>query len=392
VASATPGERRAIAPLLAGGLVTLAVLVAAVILDRTGVPAESDGVLRTARFAALALVPGALLSGVVLERADRSARLERLLEALSRAPASAAELEPVLREACEDPGLRLAFREDDRWVDASGRDVSLTGGAWTVIEEAGRPVAGVRSGRGADRGLLTVISAATVVTRRQERLLQRLEAQNRDLFESRRRLVEAADTERRRIERNLHDGAQQQLLGIGIRMRLALDQLPDQPPRAAELIGEADAALDDLTRDLRALARGLVPPLLAERGLVAALDALVTAAPVPAELTHDLPGPLPPAVESTAYFVVAESMTNVTRHARATHATVRVAADDGRLLVEVGDDGRGGAAAAAGSGLAGLADRVEAVGGALAIASPAGGGTRVTATLPLPRGHRAPGA
>jgi signal transduction histidine kinase len=384
VASATRGERRAIAPLLAGGLMTIAALVTAVILDRAGVPLQEGGVLRTARFAALGLVPGALLTGIVLERADRSARLERLLDALGRAPATAAELEPVLRDACDDPALRLAFREDNRWVDTEGRDVAVAGDAWTVIEEAGRPLAGIRSGSGSDRGLLTVISAAILVTRRQERLLERLEAQNRDLFASRRRLVEAADSERRRIERNLHDGAQQQLLGIGIRMRLALDQLPDQPRRAAELIGEADAALDDVTRDLRALARGLVPPLLAERGLVAALDALITAAPVPAELTHDLPGPLPPALESTAYFLVAESLTNVVRHACARRSTVRVAADDGRLLVEVGDDGRGGAIAAAGSGLAGLADRVAAVGGVFAVASPTDGGTRVTATLPLP--------
>ena len=200
-----------------------------------------------------------------------------------------------------------------------------------------------------------------------------------DLRASRARLVEVADAERRRIQRNLHDGAQQRLtavlLSIG-RLRASLDD-----DRAALL----DAAVDELAaglQELRELASGLHPSVLAERGLVPALEALAMRAPIPVELDAALDRRLPEQVEAAAYYVAAEATANAQKHAGASRIAVTVSVDEERLLIEVVDDGAGGADPE-GEGLRGLADRVEALGGVLRLDSPAGRGTRVRARLPL---------
>jgi signal transduction histidine kinase len=203
------------------------------------------------------------------------------------------------------------------------------------------------------------------------------------LWEADLRVAEAGYAERKRVERDLHDGAQQRLVAVALELQLVRRKLDTDPAAAAELLETAADELSGATRELRELARGLHPPLLADRGLVPALEALATRAPVPVAVEADDVERAPEAVEAAAYFVVAEALTNVARHARAERAVVRVVRDDGRLRVEVEDDGAGGADVAAGSGLRGLADRVRALDGSLEVESRPGRGSTVRATLPI---------
>jgi signal transduction histidine kinase len=206
-----------------------------------------------------------------------------------------------------------------------------------------------------------------------------------EVRESRARIVEAGYAERKRVERDLHDGAQQRLVAVALELQMVRSKLQTDPEAAAERLETAADELTGATQELRELARGLHPPLLADRGLVPALEALATRAPVPVTVEAPEAARAPEAVEAAAYFVVAEALTNVARHANARQALVRVASRDGELRVEVEDDGAGGADLSAGSGLRGLADRVEALGGALEVDSGAGRGTTVRASLPVVR-------
>jgi signal transduction histidine kinase len=202
------------------------------------------------------------------------------------------------------------------------------------------------------------------------------------LTASRARIVQAGDAERRRLERNLHDGAQQRLVTHSLSLRLALSKIRDDPAGAQELLEASASELSLALEELRELARGLHPAILSDRGLGAALEALATRAPVPVDL-GDVPAErLPPSVEAAAYYVVAESLTNVAKYAEARSAHVSVMRRDGIAIVEVKDDGVGGADATRGSGLRGLADRVEALQGRLVVTSEKGRGTRVRAEIP----------
>jgi signal transduction histidine kinase len=199
----------------------------------------------------------------------------------------------------------------------------------------------------------------------------------------RRRLaVDAAEAERRRIERDLHDGAQQRLSALALDLGMARERLTTDPSAAAELLDRAHADAKLALAELRSLARGIHPALLTDRGLGPAVEALAARSAIPVDVSVDLPQRPPATVESAAYFTVAEALTNVTRHADASSATVSVGARDGRLVVEVRDDGRGGADPRRGTGLAGLADRVAALGGTLRLDSPEGGPTVVGAEIP----------
>ena len=195
--------------------------------------------------------------------------------------------------------------------------------------------------------------------------------------------VDAAEAERRRIERDLHDGAQQRLVALAMDLGAARQRLETDPEAGRALVAEAHEEAKAALREIRDLVRGIHPVILADRGLDAALSAVVARSPVPVELRVDLGGSrLPPAIESTAYFVVSEALTNVARHARATRARVAIARSRERLIVEVRDDGEGGARPSAGTGLEGLAQRVAAVGGTLDVLSPPGGPTTVLVELP----------
>jgi signal transduction histidine kinase len=203
-----------------------------------------------------------------------------------------------------------------------------------------------------------------------------------ELNASRVRILEAAVAERRRLERNLHDGAQQRLVSLALQLRMLGQRLSD-PGAAAALLSAAAEELDLALGELRELARGLHPAVLAERGLAPALETLAARAPLPMTVTGVPEERLPEPLEAAVYFVVAESLTNAVKHAEAGRLSVRMSAHDGELHVEIADDGRGGADPKAGTGLRGLADRVEALGGRLDVASPPGEGTTLSAVLPL---------
>jgi PAS domain S-box-containing protein len=206
--------------------------------------------------------------------------------------------------------------------------------------------------------------------------------QERELRASRARIVEAADTERRRLERNLHDGAQQRLVGIALLLRLAAAALGDDATDSRRTLERSSEELSLALAELRELARGLHPAILTSGGLGVALESLAGRAPVPVAITGTPPQGLPEAVEAAAYYLVAEALTNIAKYARASAAQVRVELRDGRAVIEVSDDGVGGADAGGGSGLRGLVDRVEALGGGLEVHSPLGDGTTLRAEIP----------
>ena len=204
-----------------------------------------------------------------------------------------------------------------------------------------------------------------------------------ELAASRARLVSAGDKERRRLERNLHDGAQQRLVSVSVALRLAKGKLEKaHAEKAIELLNEANAELGLALEELRELARGIHPAVLTERGLGPALASLADRAPVPVDLDGLPKERLPDQVEAAAYYVVSEALTNVAKYARASSVNVRVVREDGRAVVEVADDGVGGANPRLGSGLHGLTDRVEALEGHLRIHSPPGKGTTIRAEIP----------
>jgi signal transduction histidine kinase len=203
------------------------------------------------------------------------------------------------------------------------------------------------------------------------------------LTASRARIVEASVAERRRLERNLHDGAQQRLVTLALHLRMAQERLHKDPAAAEALLEGVGEDLKRALEELQEVARGLHPAILTDRGLVPALQSLASRAPFPVELTAGAPARLPEAVEAAIYYVVAESLTNAAKHAGASEAFIELSTTADTVVVEIRDDGRGGASLGKGTGVRGLADRVEALGGSLRLQSDAGLGTIVRAEMPL---------
>jgi signal transduction histidine kinase len=226
------------------------------------------------------------------------------------------------------------------------------------------------------RPLLEAAGSAARLALENARLHAELRAQLSELSASRARIVAAADTERRRLERDLHDGAQQRLLALGLALQLLADNRDDP-----ELLAEARAELQAALHELRELARGIHPAILTDEGLKAAIGSLIDRSPIPitAQVTDTR---YPPPIESAAYFVASEALANIAKHAHAHSATVTVAQRNGRLVVEIADDGHGGANAARGGGLEGLADRIGALNGWLTIHSSADAGTMIRTEIP----------
>jgi signal transduction histidine kinase len=336
--------------------------------------------------AAWALVPAAVLVDVLRARLARSAVSDLVVE-LSANPAPAV-LRDALARALGDPKLRLAFwlPEFRTYAGPDGLRIDLEPAPdqeITVVERGRRPVAALvhDAALRSQPELLDGVVAAAGIALENARLQSELRAQMAELRASRARLVEAGDSARRRLERNLHDGAQQRLVALSVALGLAESKIANNPEAAAALLCSARADLAVGLEELREIARGLHPAILS-RGLEVALEGLVDRSPVPVELKVELDGRSSEQVEAAAYYVVAEALTNVARYADAAAAQVTVHAEPESLRVQVVDDGVGGAIVAPGSGLQGLRDRVEAIGGHLDLQSPVGGGTRLTSYLP----------
>jgi signal transduction histidine kinase len=229
--------------------------------------------------------------------------------------------------------------------------------------------------------LLDAVTAAAGIALENARLQVDLRARVDELRRSRARVIDAGQKERQRLERNLHDGAQQRLIALSLELSTLEEQLAGDA-NASTRLREARREVATSLEELREIARGLHPAVVTGHGLALALEQLAARGPVPVRLTVEVGGRLPDRLEVAAYYLVTESLANVGKHAEASSVTVTAIRTNGRLVVEVADDGVGGADTNLGSGLRGLADRVEALGGRLRIRSPAGGGTRVRAEIP----------
>jgi signal transduction histidine kinase len=334
----------------------------------------------------MGLAPLAFLLGLLDARLARSSIGDLIVE-LREEPA-APDLRNALAGALRDPTLDLAYWLPDfqTYVDLQGRPVELPDDperTATLIERNGRHVAALLHDRALDdeRQLLEAAGAAAGMSLENARLQAELRARVEELSGSRARVIEAGQRERQRLERNLHDGAQQRLIALSLRLSMLEKRLPAEPTLKQELdIARSEIALS--LEELRDVARGIHPAVLSIHGLAVAVESLAAKAPLAVRLTLDVPDRLGEVVEVAAYYVVCEGLANVAKHARAASATVSLQRRRGRLVVEVVDDGVGGADTERGSGLRGLADRVEALGGRLRVWTPLGGGTRVQAEIP----------
>ena len=393
---AAPPQRRALAPVLwvAGATAALVALNTA---TESGDPYTFSDPIDWAWATAFAAVPFAFLAGVLRSRLHRGGAVTGLVERLGVAHGPG-ELRDALADALGDPSLDLVYwlADEGHYVDAAGRPVELpapgSGRAVTEIRHEGRRVAAIvhEASLDEDPELVRTAGAAAALSLENERLDAELRARLEELRASRARLVEAGDAERRRIERDLHDGAQQRLVSLLLHLKLARRRAAggraDGEREAGEvLLDGVEGELVEALAELRGLASGVLPPVLRDRGLAAAVGELGNRSSIVVEIEAMPPERLPERAEVAAYFVVAEALTNAAKHARAGRASVRVARQMERAVVEVRDDGVGGARLEGGSGLRGLADRVGALDGRLELESPAGRGTTVRAEIPCGR-------
>jgi signal transduction histidine kinase len=290
----------------------------------------------------------------------------------------------ALAHALGDPSLEVAYRTDGGWVDARGEPVMLppegTGRVATPIERDRTTVAMLLHDRSvlSDPSVAEAVARAARLAAANAQLQRDVRAQAAELEASRRRVLVSADAERRRLEHLLREGAEQRLAALAAELELARALASGEVP---ESLDHAQARLASASDELEELARGLHPRLLTERGLEGALAELAQRSVMPVKVSV-APGRLPAEVEAAVYYVCSEALANAAKHAGATTMSIETAAGEGELTVRIRDDGRGGADAALGSGLRGLADRVEALGGELVVQSPPGGGTLVAARLP----------
>ena len=363
-------------------LVMIAVLLMSVVLALPGF-----ATIQRVTFVVVGIAPVVFLIGLLRARLARSTVGELLVEL--RADPGPADLRDALARALRDPSLALAYwlPQFGSYADLRGWPVELpgraSGRATTLIDRDGAHVAALVHHPSLDDEpeLLEAVGAAAGIALENGRLHSELRARLEELTESRVRVIEAGQKERQRLERDLHDGAQQRLVALSLELGRLEERLRDDP-EAIMRLGEARREIATSLEELRDIARGIHPAVVSAHGLPVALESLAARAPVPLCLTVALEGRLPERVEVAAYYVVCESLSNVGKHAHATSASVEVAGEDWRLVVEVVDDGVGGADTDRGSGLRGLADRVEALGGRLQVWSPQGGGTRVRAEIP----------
>jgi signal transduction histidine kinase len=382
-------QRQAMAPVFVSGglvMVLLGVWYAALL---AGAGEDFVQGIEDARYVVLATVPFAFMAGLIRTRVAEASAVREIVARLGDPSARSQGVCHALAGALEGTGLEFAYRDRERgiYVDGHGTPIQVPprdpDRAVLPLETGGDrgPVLIYDATREQERDLVRAIAAAVTLSLENERLAEDLRAKVDELSASRARIVESGDAARRRLERDLHDGAQQRLVSLALSLRILGTRLDGDPETVQELEG-ARSELEHALDELRELARGIHPSVLSDRGLDAALEALAHRAPLPVELDLCPGDRLPERVESASYFVVAEALTNVVKYAGATHATVNLSRQNGHVLVEVADDGVGGANPSNGSGLAGLADRISSLGGQLEVDSSPGRGTTVRAAIP----------
>ena len=384
---ASPALRRALLPIIVAAPLQLAITLAWHLVD-----ADPAG-LRSLRSAleqpivglAGLVFPVGFLLGLLRTRLARGSIADLALELGRGVPLGG--LRETLARALRDPTLVLAYpaASGSGYVDPDGQSIDVPGEpvadrGIARLERDGETLAVLAYDPALDQedpGRVGAVASMARMALENERLAAQVRAQLDEVRASRARIVEAGNAERRRIERDLHDGAQQRLVALAMR----LDQAREGSAGAATLIDETTAELLRAVREVRDLARGLHPTILTDAGLAAAVEALAERTPLPVKVAVT-EARFPPEIEAAAYYVVAEGLTNIARYAGATEARVEATAKGGRLVVTVTDDGRGGADPSSGSGLRGLVDRLAAIDGELQITSRAGDGTTLTAILP----------
>jgi signal transduction histidine kinase len=392
---ATPRARRVLLPVLLAGLIAALRAFYEFLLTFVTPPASplapppelADNLYWWQVVGQIAL-PIALLAGLLSSRLA-VAQVGDLMRTLDRVPPR--ELRAALALAVGDPSLEIAFWLPERhgYADADGHQVTLptdrTRRAITYLADDGAPLAAIVHDPSLrdEPELIEAAGAAARLALENARLEAELKAQLARVEESRARIVAAGDEQRRRIERDIHDGAQQRLVALALELRAAQKRLGGHvPPELEEVLADAVDELQLAVGELRELARGIHPAILTEEGLAAALESLADRTPLPVRVLAAPEERFPAPIEGAAYFVACEALANAVKHADATSVTISAVRRNGELLIEVADDGVGGASLNGGSGLRGLTDRVEAHGGRLRIESPPGGGTRVVGELP----------
>jgi signal transduction histidine kinase len=385
--TASGAQRYALAP-VAGVNLAITIVVAA----STGVAAfglrEAGRELSWLWDACIIVFPFAFLGGVLRTRLQHAAALAGVLDALTTAD-GADGVEEVLRRELRDDTMQVLY-----WLPAAGHFVDAAGvvcappdagehRAITPVELEGRRVAAlVHDPSLSDDASVRASGQTAALWLDRARLEAQRNAHVIELRDSRARVVVAADEERRRIERDLHDGAQQRLAGLLLQSRLRRRDLAQIDGSTEQLIEELEDGLASALAELRALAAGILPPVLTDHGLAAAVEDLAASCPVPVAVECRVAQRPPGPIESAAYFVVAEALANVIKHSRADHAAVQVVSSDGCLTVQVTDNGVGGAGSNGGTGLRGLTDRVAALDGTLRWESAPETGTRLRAEIP----------
>lgn len=386
---ASPALRRSLEPALFGGALFIATLaIERLVILLTSPPVAVLALLGWASEVALVFFPLGLLAGLIRSRLDRSGVAD-LAVALTESPGPEG-LRDALARAVHDPSLQVGYwlADQQTFVDGRGQPMPVearAGQATTVLERDGERVAVLLHDAtvAEQRTLLEAVAATAGLAIENERLHAAVRAQLNEVRASRARIVEAGVTERRRVERNLHDGAQQRLLSVLLGLRIVRSQLDQHAYDQVRLtVDEACNELGGAIDEIRELARGIHPAVLSDAGLPAALRSLAERSPVPVEIRTMAPNRLPAVVEETAYYVAAESLANVAKHAKAHRVAVEVRQNNGLLTVDVRDDGIGSADCTKGTGLRGLADRVAALDGRLSVDSNPGIGTRITAEIP----------
>jgi signal transduction histidine kinase len=343
-------------------------------------------IIRLATFAVVGLTPLAFLAGLLDARLAK-AGVGELLVQLRATPSP--DLRELLARALRDPTLALIYwlPQYGSWADQDGNPATFpepnSGRRVTLVKQNGEQIAALvyDATLGEEPELVEAVSAAAGMALENGRLQAELRARLQELQGSRTRVVEAQQNERRRLERDLHDGAQQRLVALALELGLLAEQ-PNSDPGTQTRLKRARSEVAQSLDELRGIARGLHPAVVSGHGLSVALDSLTAATPLDVQLETDGLPRLPEPLEVAAYYVVSESLTNAVKHAQASQVTVEVGVIDGTLIAEIVDDGIGGADSERGSGLRGLADRVEALNGRLRIWSAAGHGTRVRAEIP----------